>query len=224
MQWMCWRLVTSRACDGPDRLTEECWWRREYQSRCSENHQRHHRYARHPWLSYRILEKGGFQIKGWLSNKDLHDRNTETNEITVPQGQTEANVLGVSWNCKENVLKYKFEIEACLTDLTKCKILTQTARIYDLIGFVSAFLVRAKIKLQSYGKKELTGTMNFRWTFRRNGHLTSKKCSNWMLYRLKGVFAHGTYSSRQLCVYLQIPGVVPSGRVRILEAKVPQET
>ncbi len=67
----------------------------------------------------RILEKGGFKVKGWRSNKDLNDRNTETNEIRVPQGQTEAKVLGVSWNCEEDVLKYKFEIEAmkpCLTE------------------------------------------------------------------------------------------------------------
>ena len=84
-------------------------------------------------------------------NKDLEDSNTEMNEIKVPQSQTEAKVLGVSWNCKEDVLKHKFEIEAvksCLTDLTKRKILSKIARIYDPIGFVSPFLVRAKIKLQ----------------------------------------------------------------------------
>ena len=86
----------------------------------------------------KILEKGGFTVKGWLLNKDLEDSNTEMNEIKVPQSQTEAKVLGVSWDCKEDVLKYKFEIEAvksCLTDLTKRKILSQIARIYDPIGF-----------------------------------------------------------------------------------------
>ena len=98
----------------------------------------------------RILEMGNFKVKSWLSNKDLNGRNTETNEIKVPQGQTEAKVLGVSWNCQEGVLKYKFEIEAVLnlTDLTKRAILSQIARIYAPIGFVSPFLVRAKIKLQ----------------------------------------------------------------------------
>ena len=73
------------------------------------------------------------------------------NEIKVLQSQMEAKVLGVSWNCKEDVLKYQFEIEAvksCLTDTTKRKILNQITRIYDPIGFVSPFLVRAKIKLQ----------------------------------------------------------------------------
>ena len=97
----------------------------------------------------KILEKGGLKVKGWLSNKDLEDSNMGMNEIKVPQSQTEAKVLGISWNCIEDVLKYKFEIEAvklCLTDLTKRKILSQIARIYDPIGFVSPFLIRAKNK------------------------------------------------------------------------------
>ena len=104
----------------------------------------------------KILEKGGFKVEGWLSNKDLEDSNTGMNEIKVPQSQTEAKVLGISWNCIEDVLKYKFEIEAvksCLTDLTKRKILSQIARIYDPIGFVSPFLIRAKIKLQELWKE-----------------------------------------------------------------------
>ena len=96
----------------------------------------------------RILEKGGFKVQGWLSNKDLNNRNTETNEVKVPQDETEAKVLGVWWNCKEDVLRYKFEIEAVKSYLTKREILRQIARIYDPIGFVSPFLVRAKIKLQ----------------------------------------------------------------------------
>ena len=77
----------------------------------------------------RILEKGGFKVKGWLLNKHLEGSNTGMNEIKVPQSQTEAKVLGASWNCKD-VLKYKFEIEAvksCLIDLTKRKFLSKIA-------------------------------------------------------------------------------------------------
>ena len=53
-----------------------------------------------------ILQKGGFQVKGWQSNKDLDDKDVEANEIKVPQSKTEAKVLGVSWNLAENALKY----------------------------------------------------------------------------------------------------------------------
>ena len=99
----------------------------------------------------RILETGGFNVKGWQSNKDLEEHDTEMNEIKVPQTQTDAKVLGVAWDRAKDVLKYKFEIEAvksCITDFTKRKILSQIARIYDPIGFVAPFLVRAKISLQ----------------------------------------------------------------------------
>ena len=99
----------------------------------------------------RILETVGFKVKGWQSNKDLEEHKTELNEIKVPQSQTEAKVLGVSWDSVKDVLKYKFEIEAVkcgITDLTKRKILSQIARIYDPIGFVAPFLVRAKINIQ----------------------------------------------------------------------------
>lgn len=72
-------------------------------------------------------------------------------EIKVPQGRSEAKVLEVDWNSLEDSLKYKTDIEAlnpALTDLTKRKVLSQIARVYDPIGFVAPFLVRAKISLQ----------------------------------------------------------------------------
>ena len=73
-----------------------------------------------------ILENGGFGVKGWRSNKKLN-RNMKTNETKLPLSQTEAKVLDVSWNCKYDILKYKFEIDAMKsssTELTKCKTLS----------------------------------------------------------------------------------------------------
>ena len=77
-----------------------------------------------------ILKNGGFKVKGWQSNKNVCKSILEINEIKVPQGRTEAKVLGVAWNSSEDTLKYKVEIEAiksCITDLTKRKILRQIA-------------------------------------------------------------------------------------------------
>ena len=103
-----------------------------------------------------ILANGGFNVKGWQSNKNLENGQAEKNEIKVPQSKTEAKVLGVAWNCEMDVLKYKVEIEngkSCVADLSKRKILSQIARIYDPIGFASPFLVRAKISLQELWKE-----------------------------------------------------------------------
>ena len=103
-----------------------------------------------------ILANGGFNVKGWRSNKDLENGQAEKNEIKVPQSKTEAKVLGVEWNCEMDVLKYKVEIEdakSCVADVSKRKILSRIARIYDPIGFASPFLVRAKISLQEFWKE-----------------------------------------------------------------------
>ena len=86
------------------------------------------------------------KVKGWQSNKNL----------CKTKGRTEAKVLGVVWNSSEDTLKYKVEIEAiksCTVDLTKRKILSQIARVYDPIGFVAPFLVRVKISLQELWKE-----------------------------------------------------------------------
>jgi hypothetical protein len=108
----------------------------------------------------RILEKGGFQVKGWQSNGKLHQTNEQekAKEIDVPQGKPDAKVLGLVWNTKDDLVKYKVEVEMCKTQqpkFTKRKILSQVARIYDPIGFAAPYLVRAKIGLQELWQKGL---------------------------------------------------------------------
>ena len=105
-----------------------------------------------------ILEKGGFQVKGWTSNAELSPENyrKETEEINVPQGKQDAKVLGLVWNNKDDVLKYKVEVKVSQqSKLTKRNILSQVARIYDPIGFAAPYLVRAKIGLQDLWKEGL---------------------------------------------------------------------
>ena len=69
-------------------------------------------------------------------------------------------VLGVSWNCAKDVLKYEVEVEA----------VSQIAQIYDPIGFVAPFLVRAKISLQELWEEgvdwddELAPSIQKKWS------------------------------------------------------------
>ena len=105
-----------------------------------------------------ILEKGGFQVKGWTSNAELSPENNrkETEEINVPRGKQDAKVLGLAWNNKDDVLKYKVEVKVSQqSKLTKRNILSQVAKIYDPIGFAAPYLVRAKIGLQDLWKEGL---------------------------------------------------------------------
>ena len=105
-----------------------------------------------------ILANDGFKVKEWRSNEDLNKNNAsqEMEEIKVPQGTSEEKVLGVVWNNSDDVLKYKVVpsiLKSQPVKITKRSILSQIARIYDPIGFASAFLIRAKIGSQELWQK-----------------------------------------------------------------------
>ena len=79
-------------------------------------------------------------------------------------------MLGLVWNNKDDVLKYKVEAKVSQqSKLTKRNILSQVARIYDPIGFAAPYLVRAKIGLQDLWKEgldwddELSPSVQTKW-------------------------------------------------------------
>lgn len=108
-----------------------------------------------------VLEKGGFRVKGWISNKPLRSpsQNEKMDTATMFQGSVEENVLGITWNNQSDTLSFKvnFELINQITEaeqrqsevkLTKRLLLSQVGRIYDPVGFAAAFLIRAKIGMQ----------------------------------------------------------------------------
>ena len=103
--------------------------------------------------NWHVLEKGGFKVKAWQSNKGLsNNRDQEGGEVNVLTGSVEDKVLGVVWNITEDSFKFKVKNEAIeglnSTKLTKRSILSQVERIFDPTGFAWAFLIPAKIRLQ----------------------------------------------------------------------------
>ena len=122
-----------------------------------------------------VLETGGFRVKGWVSN------NVETSEVpkeeqkaaTFLQRGSGEKVLGVVWS--SNTDAFSFAVKSDLLDcqepiqLSKRKVLSQIARIYDPIGFASAFMISAKIALQALWKRgiswdeELPPELSQRW-------------------------------------------------------------
>ena len=105
-----------------------------------------------------VLETGGFKVKGWLSNKaNSNTDQEERKEAAILQGLNEEKVLGVVWNSHTDMFTLKVKPELLLSQepatLSKRTILSQVARIYDPIGFASAFLIKAKIGLQELWEK-----------------------------------------------------------------------
>ena len=96
-----------------------------------------------------VLLKGGFQVKGWLSNQSLENEivGQEKPEMKLLRGVTQEKILGTVWNHAKDMLLFNVNPSNDIT-LTKRKVLSQIARIFDPVGFAAAFLVRAKIGMQ----------------------------------------------------------------------------
>ena len=96
-----------------------------------------------------VLLKGGFQVKGWLSNQSLENEivGQEKPEMKLLRGATQEKILGTVWNHAKDMLLLNVNPPNDIT-LTKRTVLSQIARIFDPVGFAAAFLVRAKIGMQ----------------------------------------------------------------------------
>ena len=117
-----------------------------------------------------MLENGGFNIKEWLSNRELDQQseNRPKGEMKPLQQNSGEKVLGVAWNCTNDLLCFITKVK-CLKPITKRKILSQVAKVYDPIGFATAFLIRAKVGLQELWQagvdwdEELSADVQAKW-------------------------------------------------------------
>ncbi|XP_028416265.1 uncharacterized protein LOC114540191 [Dendronephthya gigantea] len=132
-----------------------------------------------------ILATGGFTVKGWLSNRSAVQvsnsaapKNTECMKLLETNAAEK--VLGLIWDNKKDVFSFKVNIslstlqtdnstELVTKKLTKRKILSQIARVFDPFGFAAAFIIKAKIGMQDLWERgiewdeELTKADHDKW-------------------------------------------------------------
>ena len=100
----------------------------------------------------KVLHKGGFHVKEWLSNQPLVEgenswTNEKESEMKMWQGPAEEKILGTVCNHSEDVFLFKVNPPKKIK-IIKRAILTQIARIYDPVGAAVVFLIHAKIGMQ----------------------------------------------------------------------------
>nr|XP_054775091.1 uncharacterized protein LOC129283281 [Lytechinus pictus] len=104
-----------------------------------------------------VLLEGGFKVKGWTSNEALRGESKKEGKTKILEAALEDKVLGIAWDNQQDMFFYKLKdtVSSFPNDgkeessvLTKRKILSRIARIFDPIGFAAPFLVRAKIGMQ----------------------------------------------------------------------------
>lgn len=96
-----------------------------------------------------ILIKGGFQVKGYLPNRSSENEiiEQEKSKKKLLQGATQGEILGTVWNQDKDVFLFNVNPPKNLV-LIKRAVFSQIARLFDPVGFVAAFLIRAQIEMQ----------------------------------------------------------------------------
>ena len=113
-----------------------------------------------------VLEKGGFKVKEWQSNKDLSNNcDRQDGEINVLTGSVEDKVLGVVSNIAENSFKFKVKNEAIrnseLNQADKDKYPQSSSEFLTPLDSLQPSWYEQRLAYKSCCDKDLNGTKTF---------------------------------------------------------------
>jgi hypothetical protein len=97
-----------------------------------------------------ILDKGCFPLNKWASNCPELLPTLSENEVMVNfDKHGDSKTLGLLWNCTHDALKYSICQIQSGNRVTKRRILSITAQIFDPLGLVGPVILIAKLMIQS---------------------------------------------------------------------------
>eukprot|EP00057_Strongylocentrotus_purpuratus_P005721 XP_003731624.1 PREDICTED: uncharacterized protein LOC100894126 [Strongylocentrotus purpuratus] len=108
-----------------------------------------------------LLEKGGFNLIKWTSNNrkvveaiPVEDRSKQVKDLDLSKEALPVErALGIKWDVQEDRLEYKTLIKE--KPLTRRGLLSIVSSIYDPLGYLSPFILRAKLLMQKLATKKL---------------------------------------------------------------------
>ncbi|XP_043494162.1 uncharacterized protein LOC122519062 [Polistes fuscatus] len=107
-----------------------------------------------------ILKRGGFNIRQWASNyRPILDK-LDTKKVNVEFFSGETSILktlGISWNTHHDHLIYTVAPIDLHEKITKRRILSEIAKIYDPLGLLGPIILTAKILIQDCWKTKVVG-------------------------------------------------------------------
>ncbi|XP_066596575.1 uncharacterized protein [Prorops nasuta] len=106
-----------------------------------------------------LLKKGGFRIRKWASNHphavDFLDEKMTDIEFLRDESSTKK-TLGVFWNAATDELSYTVAAIELTDKITKRGILSEIAKIFDLLGLLGPVIFLAKVILQECWKTKVS--------------------------------------------------------------------
>lgn len=126
----------------------------------------------------RLMCKAGFQLQKWCSNSPIlldhiegHHQNSD--ETFMFKINDTIKVLGIAWNKTTDRFEYTFNLPDVDEPISKRKVLSDIARLYDPMGWVAPVLITAKIFMQKLWKSGLN------W----DDNLTPDLLNQWIQFR-----------------------------------------
>ncbi|CAH2103260.1 unnamed protein product [Euphydryas editha] len=107
-----------------------------------------------------LMNTGGFELQKWSSSNQRFVNYIEQNKVSTVKSLTIESdgmmkVLGIKWNRLTDNFEYVVNLINTKEPITKRTILSEIARLYDPIGWISPVVITAKIFIQKLWKERL---------------------------------------------------------------------
>ena len=155
-----------------------------------------------------LLSKAGFELKKWRSSSTrlLQSIPSDLQEVLPQQEMVDHHAysypktLGIAWDSRKDEMAAQVQLPEPYTS-TKRGIVSDTARSYDLLGWLSTFILSMKVLFQQLWKQKLG------WDTPLEGELANKH-QEWrsQLHILKSVTVPRCYFSPGTTVTTQLHG------------------
>lgn len=107
----------------------------------------------------KLLNLGGFELQKWSSNNENVLKYMGTNKRDDHELPLKVNsfvkVLGVNWNRNADSFVYSLNLAETKESITKRRVLSDVAKLYDPLGWIAPVVVLAKIMIQKLWKTGL---------------------------------------------------------------------
>ena len=110
----------------------------------------------------KVLSKGGFDLRKWRSSSSKvlscipdHLQETLPDQEMVDEHSTNyPKTLGITWNSRSDVMAAQVQLPAQYSS-TKRGIVSDTARSFDVLGWLAPFILRMKVLFQEMWKQKV---------------------------------------------------------------------
>lgn len=107
-----------------------------------------------------LLASGNFQLRKWASNspevlQGIRNPDISHNVLEFDKGGN-TKMLGLSWSCTSDEFFFKFIVPSHTNDITKRKVLSIIAQLYDPLGLLCPCTITAKILMQGLWAADLS--------------------------------------------------------------------